>query len=185
MTTLFKIAVAPLTNITGPLYHLARGDRPKVDCLQQLIFASFRTATAAALFFMIIPFNRIFGHKDNLAGSFAFAAQWVVYPYAAALFNAYMNGGHLLVMKGVDLVFKQRLTLTRNDVGGFARAFAFCYLANLLNRSNSFLNKLYEIWSVQLAHKIAGRSREDAIERRAFDSERSREFAADQQRPFG
>ncbi|HUD01941.1 MAG TPA: hypothetical protein VMR37_06405 [Rhabdochlamydiaceae bacterium] len=156
MTTLFKIAVAPLTNITGPLYHLARGDRRKEDCLQQLIFASFRTATAAALFFMIIPFNRIFGHKDNLAGSFVFAAQWMVYPYAAALFNAYMNGGHLLVMKGVDLIFKQRLTLTRNDVGGFARAFAFCYLANLLNRSNASVDILYLHWSHQLAHWLTG-----------------------------
>jgi hypothetical protein len=143
-----------VTNITSPLYHLAWGDLPRPEELEKLILASFRTATVAALFFVIIPFNWIFGSHDNLSGSCAFATQWLIHPYAAALFNAYINGGHLLVMKVVAIVFNQRLILTRNNVGGFVRAYAFCHLARLIKYyilDSHPLDLIYQGWAKKLA----------------------------------
>ncbi len=71
--------------------------------------------------------------NDNLSGSFVWTVQLLIHPYAAALSNAFVNGGHLLVIKIVDLVTKQQLLLTKNDVGGFVRAIGFCYLARVIN----------------------------------------------------
>ncbi len=154
MTFLIKPITAPITDITAPLYHLMRGDSPRQKELERLFLATFRTATVAGLFFVIIPFNRIFGHQDNLSGSFTFASQWIIHPYAAALFNAFMNGGILLVFKTVDVVTKRQFILTRNDVGGFARAFSFLCLAQFLKTSMSrdhYVDRKYQRWSHYLA----------------------------------
>jgi hypothetical protein len=155
MTFLVEACTAPLTNITGPIYHLVRGDDDKVVHLQNLILATLRTATVAAFFFMIIPFNHIFGTHDTLAGSFALTAQFLVHPYAAALFNAFVNGGHLLIMKMVDIVVQRQLILTRNDVGGFVRAVGFCYIATFLKdqaiHKMHGLDGMFISWSCRIA----------------------------------
>jgi hypothetical protein len=132
MTVLIRACTDPFTNITGPLYHLVKGDGKKVEELEKLILATLRTATAAAFFFMIIPFNYIFGHHDNLSGSFAFASQFLIHPYAASLFNAFINGGYTLVTKVLDVFAKRQLIFTRDDLGGVVRAIGFCTLAHYL-----------------------------------------------------
>ena len=160
MTYLVKACTDPITNITGPLYHLVKGDGKKVDELQKLILATFHTATVAAFFFMIIPFNYIFGHQDNLSGSFAFASQFLIHPYAASLFNAFINGGYPLVTKAIDIFVKQQLDLTRDEVGGFVRAIGFCSLAqSLLEHSAvcppkwSYVDQKYQKWAHTLARR--------------------------------
>jgi hypothetical protein len=151
MVNLIKACTDPITDITGPLYHLAKGNSRERDQLYYLILAAFRTATVAGLFFVIIPFNRIFGSQDTLSGSLAFATQWLIHPYAAALFNAYINGGRLLVIKAIDIVFKRQLILTRGDIGGFARAIAFCFIARCLKNYTNVLDFQYLKWSSMMA----------------------------------
>ncbi len=160
MTYLVKACTDPITNITGPLYHLACGDSDRFEETKKLVLAIFRTATVAGFFFMIIPFNYIFGHHDNLSGSLAFTAQFLIHPYAAALFNACINGGHLLAMKVVDIFVKRQLILTRTDAGGFVRAIAFCYIAQLTNHisNDCALDKKYMKWSYSIANWLYPKS---------------------------
>lgn len=160
MAFLVRACTDPITNITGPIYHLVRGDRDRAEETQKLLLATFRTATVAAFFFLIIPFNRIFGHHDNLSGSFAFTAQFLIHPYAAALFNAFINGGYPIVMKVIDIFATRQLILTRTDAGGFVCAIAFCYLAKVLTThvaaaDCNFINSLdrkYSEWSNGIAN---------------------------------
>ncbi len=156
MAFLVRACTDPIANITGPIYHLAIGDSDNFEQTKTLLHALFRTATIAGFFFMVIPFNRIFGHHDNLSGSLAFTAQYLIHPYAAALFNAYINGGHLIVMKVVDIFVKRQLILTRADAGGFVRAIAFCYIAQLTNHifSECALDKKYREWSHAIANQL-------------------------------
>jgi hypothetical protein len=157
MTCLVRACIAPITNITGPIYHLVKDDGKKVDELQKLILATFHTATVAAFFFMIIPFNYIFGHQDNLSGSFAFASQFLIHPYAASLFNAFINGGYPLVTKAIDIFAKWQLSLTKDDLGGFVRAIGFCYIAERLHPYNNhlrpYIDQKYQNWASKLAHR--------------------------------
>jgi len=104
---------------------------------------------------MIIPFNYFFGTHDNLSSSFALPAQFLIHPYAAALFNAFVNGGHLLIMKMVDLVVKRQLILTRNDVGGFVRAIGFCYIAQLFKSQAVFIMQGLDAKYMQWSRRIA------------------------------
>jgi hypothetical protein len=152
MTCIIRACTDPITNITGPIYRLARG-AGGFDHLEKLILATLRTATAAAFFFMIIPFNYIFGHHDNLSGSFAFASQFLIHPYAAALFNAFING-YPLATKVTDMFVKQQLLLTRDDLGGVVRAVGFCYIAQCLAKhliEISSVDKKYQEWAFKLA----------------------------------
>jgi hypothetical protein len=161
MTFLVSACTDPITDITSPIYNLAKGYGNKEEQLQKLTLATFRTATAAALFFMIIPFNHIFGHHDNLSGSFAFASQFIVHPYAAALFNAFMSGGYPLVMKVTDIFASRQLIFTRNDLGGCVRAIGFCYIAQCLKvylshtpfvGQVSLVDQKYKLWATKFAH---------------------------------
>lgn len=156
MPSLIKTTLAPLVNLGAPVYNLCTGTGKKKDHIERLTLATLRTATAAALFFTSIPFNRIFGHKDNLSGSLAFASQFIIHPYAACLFNAFINGGFLLLLKTTDLVSKRQLILTRNDVGSFARAISFLYVAYYLKHidQNHWLDSKYRGWAHQLAVKL-------------------------------
>lgn len=156
MTFLVKACIDPITNITGPIYRLAtsKSDTIKKPELEKLILATLRTATAAALFFMIIPFNHLVGHHDNLSGSLTFASQCIVHPYAAALFNAFMNGGYPLVMKVTDIFASRQLIFTRDDLGGCVRAIGFCYVAQCLKEYlalSSPVDQKYYIWSKNIA----------------------------------
>jgi hypothetical protein len=156
MTSLIKAPFAPLINLGVPVYYLCTGTGPKKPHLERLTLAILRTATAAALFFTIIPFNIIFGHKDNLSGSLAFASQIIIHPYAACLFHAFINGGFLLLLKTTDLVSKRQLILTRHDAGSFARALGFLYVAYYLKNidQNHWLDCKYRGWAHQLAVKL-------------------------------
>ncbi len=154
MTFLVRACTDPITNITGPLYHLARGEGNKVAELEELTLATLRTTTVAAFFFMIIPFNYIFGHHDNLSCSFVFTTQFVIHPYAASLFNAFINGGYTLAMKVLDVFAKQQLILTRDDLGGVVRAIGFCTIAKCLQEysklpafNTSSIKKNYPVYS--------------------------------------
>lgn len=158
MTLLVKAPLAPIVNLCAPVYYLCTGTGPKKPKyhIERLTLAALRTATAAALFFTIIPFNIIFGHKDNLSGSLAFASQIIIHPYAACLFNAFINGGFLLILKTTDLVSKRQLILTRNDAGSFARALGFLYVAHYLKNIDEkhWLDSAYRGWAHQLAVKL-------------------------------
>lgn len=161
MTFLVHACTDPITNITSPLYRLAKGEGNKVDQLVKLTLATFRTATAAAFFFTIIPFNNIFGRHDNLSGSLAFASQCLIHPYSASLFNAFINGGYPLMTKVIDSFVKRQLILTRDDLGGFARAIGFCYIAKCLKPKlfeTSSVDKRYQVWSYKFAYWYYGKS---------------------------
>ncbi|MBS0648677.1 MAG: hypothetical protein JSS10_05575 [Verrucomicrobia bacterium] len=144
---------SPLIELTAPLYHLCTGQGNKQQNIERWILAAFRTATVAGLFLAIIPFNYFFGHHDNLSGSLALASQYILHPYAAALFNATINGGFLLVTKTTDIVYKQQLILTRKDAGDFARALGFLYVAYFLKDAlkDHPLDKKYQEWANRLA----------------------------------
>lgn len=124
----------PITNITGPIYHLIRGDKPKQKQLQLLILAALRTLTVAALFFVIIASNRIFGSDNNVSRSFAFSVQFFIHPYAAALLNVFTN-----------------LIPPHKDIGGVIRAMGFCLIAHLLQERGNGLDQKYEQWSKIIA----------------------------------
>jgi hypothetical protein len=148
MTCLVRACTDPITNITGPIYRLAKGDRAKRYQLENLILTTFRTATAVAFFFVSISFNYIFGRR-----SFAFASQFLIHPYSAALCYAFINVRYPLVTIATDLFVKRQLLLTRADLGGFVRAVGFCYIAKCLERSTqrSYVDIKYQIWASELA----------------------------------
>lgn len=157
MTCVLKACTDPFTSIARPISRLAtaKNDTTKRVELESLILATMRTATAAALFFMIIPCNHFVGHHDNLSASLTFASQFIIHPYAAALFNAFMNGGYPLVMKVIDIFASRQLIFTRDDLGGCVRAIGFFYIAkclkeNLLNSSP--VDQKYQIWANKFAH---------------------------------
>lgn len=162
MTSLINPFTDPILNFAAPLYHLCSGQSlghmdfdqmGKAYHLERFILATLHTATAAAFFFTIIPFNRIFGHHDNLSGSLAFAAQFLIHPYAASLFNACINGCPL-VMKVIDFFVKRQLILTRNELGECARAIAFLHLGHHLRQSHyySYVDRKYRDLATKLAY---------------------------------
>jgi len=136
-----------VTNITGPLYHLIRGDKGARDETMNLMFALLRTATVVAFLSSAIPFMHIFGKYDN--GGFYFMAQFLIHPYAAALLSAFTTGGHLFIAKVMDIFMQRQLIFTPDDVGDLAAAIAFCNIAQLINHSNDrgFLDRKYLLWS--------------------------------------
>lgn len=148
---------SPLIELTAPLYHLCTDSSHKKQNYERFILAALRTATVAGLFLVIIPFNKIFGHQDNLSGSLALGSQFIIHPYAAALFNATINGGFLLLLKTTDIVYKQQLILTRNDVGAFARALGFLYVAYFLKDALKThpLDITYQKWAENLARRLS------------------------------
>lgn len=159
-STMASFALAPISpvlELTAPLYHLSTGQGVKRENIRLFILATLRTATVAGLFLAVIPFNKLFGHHDNLSGSLAFASQFMIHPYAAALFRATIDGGFLLVMKTTDIVSKRQLNLTRNDAGAFARALGFLYVAYFLKDAlqDHPLDKKYRQWAQTLASKLA------------------------------
>lgn len=156
MTSILQAAVSPLVELGAPAYYLCKGTNQKRAQVERLTLAALRTATAAALFFTIIPFNIIYGHHDNLSGSFAFASSFIIHPYAACLFQAFINGGFLLLLKTTDLVSKQQLILTRDEAGAFARAMGFLYAAYYLKNTgrNHWLDGIYRGWAQRLAVKL-------------------------------
>jgi len=157
MASIVRTIASPLNELGAPIYYLCRDKGSRKANIERLTLAALRTATAAAFFFTVIPFNEIFGHKDNFSCSLAFASQFIVHPYAASLFNAFINGGFLLILKSIDLVFKRQLILTRNDVGSFARAIGFLYAAYFLKEglSSNPLDLTYRQWARKLAAQLA------------------------------
>ncbi len=82
---------------------------------------------------------------------------WIIHPYAAALFNAAIFGGIVLLMKSVDMASKRQLTLTRADAGSFALAVGFLYAAQQIKKhalKDHWVDQKYQQWSNQLASRI-------------------------------
>jgi len=165
MSIVFNSCIAPITDITGPLYHLIRGDNkspsyyweqgisPEQEQLRSLFLALFRTATIAAFFFVLNP-HRIFGVQSNISDGFAFAAQWLIHPYAAALLNAFTNV-YPLIAKMIALLSKHQFFNATDYVGGFFRMIAFCFIAQRLKNDPSALDKGYSLLSLLFAARLS------------------------------
>ena len=158
MNIVFSACLAPIIDITGPLYHLIRSDikpnsshyksgiSPQQVQLCCLFRALFRTATVAALFW-------IFGGKGMIINRFSFAAQWLIHPYAAALSNACIRL-YPLTMKIIALLSKGQFFNSKDYIGDFFAMIAFCILAIPLKNYTNALDRQYFVWSCRLAMRL-------------------------------
>ncbi|HEX4839369.1 MAG TPA: hypothetical protein VFU89_02885 [Rhabdochlamydiaceae bacterium] len=156
MLFLLTACAAPVTNITGPLYRICRGNEDAYNETKKLMFALLRTVTVVAFLFADIPFGYIFGGYNDLSAQLAFAARFLIHPYAAALHNSFIHGGPLLIEKVTALFMKQPLSLTPDDVGNLVVATAFCYIAELIDQPQNryFLDQIYTTLSRATATMI-------------------------------
>lgn len=165
MSIVLRALTAPMTDITGPLYHLIQGDikpepyhskydiSPQQEQLSELFLALFRTAMVAAFFFMMVVCRRFSWAQENHSRSFVFATQWLIHPYAAALFNASTHGSPLL-WKVIGLFSKHQVFFTKEDVGSFFTLFAFCFVAQGLKEYTNGLDDRYSFISLVLGMKL-------------------------------
>ena len=161
MSIVLRALSAPITDITGPLYHLIRGDikpnyyhyisgiSPQQEQLSDLFLALLRTATVAALFFVTIPCKWILWSEGGLSAGAAFAVQFLIHPYAASLLNAFVHG-YPLILKVVNFILNHQLTITTFDFNCAFRMFAFCLIAQGLKNYPNGLDDVYSIISLNL-----------------------------------
>ena len=147
---------SPITDFAKPLYHLVIGHQRKTQ-VEKLLLTTFRTATFAGFFFLVIPFNHAFGSQGNLSASLAMGAQWLIHPYAAAHFNAAISGGIFLVMQGADMISKRQFNFTREHAGPLALTVGFLYLAQVIKEhvlDYQYVDGKYRDWAALAATKI-------------------------------